>query len=183
MLYMIYNIVRELNWTMHFHSKISGSKPSLGARRQGLCVRRRERQIPNLALVVGARRREIVVARTHVWVRPGLTSGGCAKRSRIGVGRAYHAGSCICYLPVNYKFLSVIICNSDFKTVLSNKICHLPVNYKILSVIFCNSDFKVFTCDKNCYLPLNYKFFYLRIYMLLFENIWVTIWEYISYYL
>jgi hypothetical protein len=59
-----------------------------------------------------------------------------------------------CHLPVNYKYLSVITCNSDFKIFISEKNCHTPVNYKFLSKITYNSDFKIFISGKNCHLPM-----------------------------
>jgi glutaredoxin-related protein len=59
---------------------------------------------------------------------------------------------------VNYKFLSIITCNSDFKIFISDKKCHLPVNYKFLSVITCNNNFKAFINDQNCHLSMNNNF-------------------------
>jgi hypothetical protein len=65
------------------------------------------------------------------------------------------------HLPVNYKFLSVITCNTYFKTFISNKICHLSVNYKFLLVLTCNSDFKFFINKKLSSPHINFYHYHL----------------------
>jgi hypothetical protein len=55
-----------------------------------------------------------------------------------------------CYLPVNYKFLSVITCNCDFKTFISNKKCHLHINYKFLSIITTGSQNRDMCATHGC---------------------------------